>query len=166
MKKIVILFVMFCFNFPAMAEIQPPRWEEFCPREYVNAEYIKDNTPSSIVNLLLAYSIIGFPFALHNINKSSLIESNNYWYNRRIEFEQKLNSCKNITNESQLIYQYLSIKQDELSKNANRKMNIMQAQQNAIAIQQNIQRSNLQSQINNIQTQNTFNQIQNNLRSY
>ena len=166
MKKLVCLLMLFALGCPVLAEIQPPKWEEFAPDGYANVEYIEYKGLNPALGMLLACSIVGSPIAFADLNKQSRVESNNYWYNRRKEFEQEINSCKNAANESELSYGYLSIRQNELSKNTDRKMSIMQAQQNYTATQQNVQRSNLQSQINNVQTQNTFNQIQRNLRGY
>lgn len=156
MKKLITLVLLMALGCPVFAQIQAPKWSEFAPSGYSKVEYIKDDTLPNWANVLLACSIVGSPIAIYNKNKYEQIESNNYWYSRRKEFEERLNSLQNITNENELAYEYLSIRQDELSKNANRKMSIMQNQQRYLATQQRIQNANSQDWTDQLTNYNNF----------
>lgn len=159
MKKLVCLLMLFALGCPVLAEIQPPQWSEFCPSEYVNAEYIQDNTFPNWANALLACSIVGLPIAVHDKNKYDYIATNNYWVDRRHNFESKLKSCDGITNENELMYKYLSIRQAEAINDNNLRLNVIAARQSALASRQNWQFINSQSQINQLNNYNNFNRI-------
>lgn len=159
MKNLLLIFIIFCFISPAFAEIQPPQWNEFCPEEYLNAQYISRKPLPSFIGFVLACSIVGAPIAFIDINKQVRVETNNYWVRRREAFNLRIKNCKQYTDYTELMYCYLTERQKQAENDANLRMSNIEAQQRALAVQQNIQRSNMQSQINNIQTQNQFNKI-------
>lgn len=88
MKKGLISFVMISvFSTAVYAEvILAPQWSEFCPVSYMNAKDSKWNKDS------------------------------NYWYERRVQFENALNQCSNYKNDD-LKSCYSQIRDAELNKN-------------------------------------------------
>jgi hypothetical protein len=160
MKKLLTTFLLLCFTSPAFAEIQPPKWDEFCPPKYVNAEYIKDNTLPPIVGFLCACSLVGIPVTVNDLNKKKSINTNNYWVSRREAFNKRMSKYKNITDPNELTYCYLMERQKQAQNDTNLRMSAIETQQYILSAQQNWQRINMQSQMNNIQTQNQFNKIQ------
>lgn len=159
MKKIVTILILFIFVSPVFAEIQPPQWSEFCPPQYLNAEYIKDNTLPPIVGFLCACSLVGIPISAYDLNKKKSINDNNYWVRRREAFNSRINRCKQLTSDTELMYCYLTERQKQAENDSNLRMSELENQQRALYINQCVQHSNMQSQINNVQTQNQFNKI-------
>lgn len=155
MKKIIITILLFCFMTPAFGAIEPPKWEEFCPAQYVNAEYIQPKTYHPYRNTLISMTIVGLPYVKKDMNTHIFIKANNYWYGRKQEFKKQLTECKNITNETELIYKYTAIRQNELAKNQQRQNQILQAQN------EQMRRMIIYQGINQSQTNNEINKIHN-----
>ncbi|MFR1672359.1 MAG: hypothetical protein ACLSWI_05375 [Candidatus Gastranaerophilaceae bacterium] len=89
------------------------------------------------------------------MNNHIYIKCNNYWYQRKQEFNKQLSECENIKNENELIYRYSTIRQNELTKNLQR--------QNEIARLQNeqLRRLMIYQGINQSQTNNEINRMHN-----
>lgn len=88
MKKFILLLVLLCMSITVIqAEvILAPQWSEFCPVSYMNAKASKLSTDS------------------------------NYWYNRRIQFENALSLCTPYQGED-LKSCYAQIRSAEHNKN-------------------------------------------------
>lgn len=88
MKKfLMILSLIVFFIGAANAEvILAPQWSEFCPVSYMSAKASKWNT------------------------------DNNYWYERRVQFENSLNQCQSYK-DNDLKSCYSQIREAELNKN-------------------------------------------------
>lgn len=109
-KKIISLIILLNMALPVFAEIEPPQWEEFCPPQYVSAEY--DNYQrkfSPLVGTLLAVSVVGLPVVLPEMRKIQNAKNTNYWVMRRNAFEQELSNCSHIKNQTELAYKYTTI---------------------------------------------------------
>ena len=136
-KKIISLIILLNLALPVFAEIDPPQWEEFCPPQYVSAEY--DNYQRKIPQLaavLLSVSIVGLPVVLPDLRKAQAANNTNYWVKRRNSFEQELSNCNHIKNQNELAYKYTTIRQSEYAKNQQRQNEVIQAQQSEILRQQ------------------------------
>ncbi len=88
MKKFLIcLGLLFGFMYSANAEvILAPQWSEFCPVSYLSAKASKLSTNA------------------------------NYWYERRIQFENSINECKQYKDED-LSSCYAQVRKAEINKN-------------------------------------------------
>ena len=88
MKKVILLFVLFSISTTAiLAEvILAPQWSEFCPVSYMNAKASRLSTDS------------------------------NYWYHRRMQFEEALSQCNPYQGED-LKSCYAQIRSAENNKN-------------------------------------------------
>lgn len=70
MKKFLILSIIAISSvLPVLAEVEIPKWSEFCPPQYLNA-----------------------PSATFNVEK-------NYWHNRHAQFETAVEGCRRYTGE-------------------------------------------------------------------
>ncbi len=88
MKKVLISFVLMnMFFVVANAEVVlAPQWSEFCPVSYMNAKSSKWNT------------------------------DNNYWYERRVQFENSIDQCSSYKGDD-LKSCYQQVRDAELNKN-------------------------------------------------
>ena len=136
MKKILVLFLMFCFVSPVMA--YQPSWSEFCPSEYTNSSS-KHNPASYILRIT------------RENNKEC-----DYWVNRKADFENQVNYAMQLPQDQRENY-YQQIRIAESNKN-----NVhYQSQQNYLAKQGlMLQRFNTIQMMN---TNNNLNGINNNL---
>lgn len=119
MKKIGLLLILFsiCTAVVFAEVILPPQWSEFCPVSYMNAK------------------------------ASKLSQDSNYWYNRRIQFEDSLSLCSQYQGED-LKSCYAQIRKAELNKN--KSWNAKQAARNQ-AHQEYIEYRNKQQTIDAVQ---------------
>jgi hypothetical protein len=159
MKNLLLTFLLLCFVSPAFGAVEPPQWSEFCNPNYINAEYKQDNTLPRWKSNLLYFSIVGIPFYRADIDKYNEIKNNNYWVDRHEKFNQKIEACQNIKSDNELMYKYLSIRQDEIAENNRLDSEQLRLQQNAMVARQNWQYTNMQSSINNAQIQQRFNSM-------
>ncbi len=83
-------------------DMYAPKWEEFCPAQYVNAQYIaadtgpdvQKNFPITKRQQFLDRSIIGRPFVIHNLRKRVQTQRVvNYWAQRRMIFDNEIKTC-------------------------------------------------------------------------
>lgn len=157
MKKFVCVLILFCFASPAFSAIEAPKWSEWCPNQYLNAEYMKDNTLPKWADYLLAISIVGYPYFIYDLKKYQKIQNNNYWVDRREKFNKRMEECKNITDPNELMYRYLTERQIQDDNDNNLRLNNIEARQRALATQQNWQYVQNSSRINQLNNYNNFN---------
>lgn len=164
MKTILVMLLLLCFASPAFAEIQPPQWNEFCPSKYLNTEYkepIKRNQlikPIAFVGQVCTLNIVPVYWGI--IKRDNAIVTNNYWVNRRTQFENELNLCSENDNKSDKINCYMNIRQLEFSKNA-------QLKNEQIALEnQRLQRLQYVQQIHTNSNLNSINNNLNNVNRY
>jgi len=104
MKKIVSLLLIcsiflnaqscFAEELKAKASMSIPKWEDFCPGEYINAEY-RPGIKGKLKNFtwheeIFAVTLIGFPIAMLMYNAR---QEYNYWTSRKYSFENNLKIC-------------------------------------------------------------------------
>ena len=119
MKKYVIIFLLLILNTPVisvLAEINPPKWEDRCPKEYVNAKYDNNIYWTGVApeagfwraegELLLYYSIVGWPIIIKRDKKHKLQLVNNYWVRKKELFDKELKFCSTFDNQLQKDYCY------------------------------------------------------------
>ena len=79
-----------------------PQWQEFCPLEYVNAQLVPDiKPPGFLFRAASVFLLIPFPFLIHQNYKAIKARENNYWANRRINFESEVRDCGELADPSQ-----------------------------------------------------------------
>ena len=114
-----------------------PKWSEFCPKEFVNSEYIQliENKKSK---------------------KNDYISENNYWKQRRALFEAEIKTCEADKNTQTLCYtQVRQLEQNRNSELQNAQLAQQQMKMQAIG--------NLQGFFQNMQTQMQLQNVNSNL---
>lgn len=169
MKKLLIIILIFVIINPALAieTIQAPSWSEFCPEQFVNAEYIDINVKQKHQWKDMLYcglfGVVGLLFCSSFQNKEK-INTNNYWVSRRNEFESELSLCDNPKTDKSLCY--LQVRQLELTKNNQLETQAMLKQQaysqSMTNFSHTMQLQNLQNNQYIMQNQMMMNQFQNN----
>ncbi len=150
-----------------------PTWEEFCPPEYLNAQY-KEILPYKIpksenIGVAIRRFICPFEIAADAMLYVQKAEANNYWAMRRKAFEGEVKTC--FADEKNALSCFMVVRQMEDNKNAQRAgqetQQAQQMQQAAqFAAQQTTQNSQMMIQnMNNIQTQMQAQQMNNNLNN-
>ena len=111
-------------------------WDTIAPPEYVDAQWTEDNTfinKHPIASAFSAMSIVGMPRVLSSIKESNSINANNYWYERRKNFEIQRDMCKQLKDADKRTECFINLRQSELQKTADKRMEQIQRQQlNAI----------------------------------
>ena len=102
----------------------------------------------------MAASLILIPFAMYNYNKHQKNSTNNYWYSRRIDFEDSLAICEVMKNKDQKTNCYNILRINEITMNNQLDTQAMMA---AIVSRQNMNNFNTRNSINQIQQQNNIN---------
>ncbi len=115
-------------NFKVPLSAYAPKWEEFCPQEYMNSEY---HDISSI----------------KNARKKELIEMSNYWAIRKGIFEKEVGMCSSDT--SNQTNCYMQIRQLETNKNLQLQNEFIAKQQANMQVNNNLQRLIQTQQLNN-----------------
>ncbi len=146
------------FKIPVIA--YAPRWSEFCPSDFVDAEYndIPQYRPAKN-DKLIAMSIIGLPHiwskhAQYN-NKVSYIQKANYWTQRRMIFDNEIKTCaadeKNATNCFMQVRQLENARNTELQNQLIARMQLdQQAQSNLYSVQNLLQMQQMNTNLNGI----------------
>lgn len=122
MKKLLIMLCMFCLCLPCFAE-DIVEWSSIAPSEYINAEYIENDTfvnKHLLASTLSIFTIVGIPFVIKSSIKSNDINTNNYWYERRKNFEKEKAICMQIKDKDKQIESLIKLRQNEIQKNINR----------------------------------------------
>ncbi len=155
------VYVLSRDNFKFPASYYAPKWAEFCPSQFVDAEYheISAYKPSNKANMW-ALTIIGMPYLWHeqaqHQSKMLYLSASNYWVQRRKVFESEIQTC--LGDEQNATACFMQVRQLENSKNdalrqeelAQQQMNL-QARMNAQnSIQSSIQSQQLNNSINNL----------------
>lgn len=160
MKKFIALFLLLCFYCPVFAEVMPPRWSEFCAHGYVEAgykEHIKRNPlvkPIAFVGQVCTLNII--PLYWNIIKRDNEVNTNNYWVDRRHQFEDEIKTCNEYENKDNKLSCYMNIRQLEHNKNVDYNNNII--------AQENLRMQRLQY-MQQVQTNSNLRNINNNLNN-
>ena len=169
MKKILIalLICSFCLSVYADEVDFSPKWANIAPAEYSNdVQYIENNTFNKkhpVLAVFTAMARVGVPVGVVSKNKSEEIETNNYWYMRKNEFDEQVNFCKQMNNNDNKMACYNNLIQSEHSKTAQRQQLQLQQRANAINAYNGMQ---LQNSINNLNKPATYTQIGNFIYKY
>jgi hypothetical protein len=108
-----------------------PKWHEFCPTHYCDAQLGDEPQYNRLGNGLAAMTIIGAPFVARNRRKYVEQDLSNYWARRRAAFENEIKLCE--SEQTGRAMCYLQVRQMEDNKNAQYKARILQQEQvNAI----------------------------------
>ena len=97
-----------------------PKWEEFVPEKYLNANYdvaeieFQQDKPLIILSTI---SIVAAPYGYYRLIKGSVAKKNNYWYKRRLAFENEVATCNNVKNKDERYACYMEIRKMEETKN-------------------------------------------------
>ncbi|MBQ7126870.1 hypothetical protein IJO12_07275 [bacterium] len=127
MKKILfLLIILFSMNSVIAIESDiTPNWNNVAPNKYAkDLQYIENNTFANkhpMLNSLSTMTIVGIPFAIKSKRNSTNIEENNYWYNRKQEFESQINLCKQLTDQNAKINCFSTVRQNEQTQTAQKK---------------------------------------------
>lgn len=116
MKKlffILILFIVVAIKVQANSDFIP-RWDEFCPAKYVNAEQMEYKKMPAWRTFLYTVSIIGYSYILSD---RSAVNKNNYWVNRRNSFKNEIGLCSESESSDSTISCYMKVRQLEIEKN-------------------------------------------------
>lgn len=137
MKKLFsigLLFILMSISVLAAEEVV--QWDTIAPPEYVDAQWTENNTfirKHPIASAFSAMSIVGMPRVLSSIKESNSINANNYWYERRKSFEIQRDMCKQLKDDDKRTECFINLRQSELQKTADKRMEQLQRQQiNAI----------------------------------
>jgi hypothetical protein len=121
LKKSLFILLILCITYPAFSiqkSVPALSWDEFCPEQYLNADYVQPQYNES-GNMFLAMTGIGMPFAYKNKEKYDAQIENNYWVTRRDNFKKSLNLCNALSDNDKMINCYMNLKDQENNKNAN-----------------------------------------------
>lgn len=112
------LFLVLLLSMPAFAdEIQPPKWSEFCPPGYCDAQVGPIPKPAGAgmaVASVVAWPVL-FPVMAHKNKAYAEALSRNYWAQRRVAFENEVQLCDHTSGDKALCY--MQIRQMEGQKN-------------------------------------------------
>ncbi len=100
----VIALLLLCA--PAWGQPVPPRWEDFCPKKYCNAELQEEpelNRATHAVSAVLTGGLSAF-YSLPKIKKARKIQEQNYWATRRTAFHNSLALCDQTQTDKALCY--------------------------------------------------------------
>jgi len=159
MRKLSFILMLFILGLPVLA--YAPSWSEFCPPQYVNAGEMEVVKPNALVQFLLGASLIGIPSASYRLNNYNNALLNNYWANRKRQFDSEIALGSNSQNNDNKIMYYMNVRQIELDKNNQLKNEQLAQQSLYLQKLQMIQRMNTNSTLNNINS--NLNGINNNL---
>ena len=152
----MILFIMLLTISVSCAE-EVLQWDTIAPHEYVNAQYTVDTTftrKHPVASAFSVMSLVGIPFVIPSVRQSNSIAVNNYWYERRKSFEIQRDMCKQIKDDDKRMECFINLRQSELQKTADKRMEQLQRQQiDAI--------NDISTSIDNLNTTNKY--INNNL---
>ncbi len=130
MKKIILLICLLLSNSAfALSEKDVPTWKDIAPVQYSeNLEYIKDETihgTKPALNIFYGITVVGLPTAIYSYNKHKKIETNNYWYQRKLDFNKELNLCNAMKNNDNKMSCYLAVRHNEQMKTYQRESLIL-----------------------------------------
>jgi hypothetical protein len=118
LKYIIIIIFSFTIINPVFA-INSTQWEEFCPVKYLNAEYHPHNKIVKYSAAIFSYGLVGLPIGLPLWYADYHRYKNNYWYNRRIIFNQRMGECNSIQDQGLNIQCYMKVRELEYRENNN-----------------------------------------------
>jgi len=153
-----LLMLTFLFQTAVYADVPSPQWLEFCPYKYQNAQNkqdIKYNPlikPTAFVAQVCTLNLVPFYW---NIQKSEKeVVTNNYWVNRKLQFDNEISLCAQSENTDNKVMCYMNVRQIEQGKNAQF--------QNAQIAEENLKLQKLRT-IQQIETNNNLYNINNSL---
>ena len=108
MKKIIVIFIMFCFSsiiFPVYAvdenNVTAPKWEDYVPEKYQNprADFTRGSAIAEIavgseLTALIITSPIGIPMLCHGVTKFKHVS----YRDKKAKFEAGLKEAEKIEN--------------------------------------------------------------------
>ncbi len=77
----------------ASVQSNSPRWEEFCPQKYLNAQHIDAKLPSVYASFFMGLTIVLAPYGYYLCNKYEKAAENNYWVSRHQTFDDEIAAC-------------------------------------------------------------------------
>ena len=152
MKKVLFILLFFTCLTSFANEIDfVPKWSNIAPAEYSNdIQYIENNTFNKkypVLSVFTAMTLVGVPVFVVSKNKSEEIETNNYWYMRKNEFDEQVNFCKQMNNNDNKMACFNNLIQAEHFKTVQHEQMQLQQRANAINAYNGLQ---LQNSINNL----------------
>jgi len=168
MKKILKLaFLIFnlCACTFVFADEYAPKWEKVAP-DYVNVQYKKNETFAynhPALNYLTAITIVGLPISMVSIYKSESINTNNYWYERKQQFDDEIKMCEQIKSNDNRINCYMTVSHNEQNKTMQREQLLLQEEQIRM---NNYNARRTQNAINNANRPRTYYNTGNYMYSY
>ena len=150
MKRITSIMLGVIIAVAPVLASEVVEWNSIAPSEYQNATYQKDDTMFKNHRGLAALSaatIVGLPATVISKNKSLKIEENNYWAQRRADFETQRDMCKLLKDDDKRTECFINLRASEIGKTQQR--NYEQAQLN-VQRQQAVILNNMNTGINNI----------------
>ena len=168
MKRILLLFLILNSLTSFADEVDfAPQWSNIAPAEYSgNIQYIENDTfdkKHPYLSVATAATLVGVPIVVTSRNRSAQIETNNYWYRRKKEFDEQVKICKQMKNSDNKMACYNGIIQSEHLKTTQRQQLQMQQKANAINTYNGLQ---LQNSINNLNKPTTYMQMGNFIYKY
>lgn len=158
MKKFLLMLLFLSCSTSFASEIDfAPKWSNIAPAEYSkDIQYIENNTfdkKHPYWSVATAMTLVGVPVVVTSRNRSEKIETNNYWYNRKTEFDEQVAICKQMKNNDNKMACYNHLIQAEHNKTAQKQQLQMQQRANAINAYNGIQ---MQNAINNLNKPATY----------
>jgi len=123
MKKalfILLSYLLFINPVFAIETINAPSWDEFCPSQFYNAEYLTPPKKRPVLELVSKLSIIGLPYAWYiDYKRIEATEYNNailYWKKREKIFNDMISNCNALDINNRVVC-YMQVRQIEQQKN-------------------------------------------------
>lgn len=131
-----------------------PQWNEFCPPEYVAVNYkekIKRNAvlkPLAVVGQICTLNIIPIYWAMQK--RDAKIIENNYWVQRKQQFNNEIEMCKQYSSNDSKLSCYMNVRQLEFNKTAQYENLMVAQEQMRLQRLQYVQQIQTNSNLNNI----------------
>lgn len=136
MKKLFLVGFAILVSISVSIAEEVVQWDTIAPQEYVDAQYTDDTTlikNHPLKSYFYVMSGVGIPHVISEAKKSNAIAINNYWYERRKSFEIQRDMCKQLKDDDSRMSCFINLRESELQKTANKRMEQLQKQQiNAI----------------------------------
>jgi hypothetical protein len=120
-RLLLIFSLLILFANPARAEMTPPKFSDICPAKYVDVEYKKRSLAGySLIGAGIPVTIVaipvGFGMVMGGLAKIKGTKENNYWYKRKLVFENQVSQCMAIPGEDTQKLCYIQLLQNEHNK--------------------------------------------------
>lgn len=153
MKKSIILIGLLMITQSAQAYFEP-QWSEFCPVQYINAEYrnkIERNPvikPLAFVGQVCTLNIVPVYWTLQK--RDAEVVENNYWVQRKQQFNNEIETCKQYNSNDNQLSCYMNIRQVEANKNAQYENVLIAKEQMKIQRLRYMQQSQINTNLHNL----------------